>query len=117
MKTLNTLEDGFVSFSKSVEKCVELLGASMKGNRIERKLADISDSNKIYLKNVMSNIDDQRSDAKEELKELYNQRDAAEREQKALYREQEMKEHEYNENIVVERNTEVETEIKTELNY
>jgi hypothetical protein len=28
-----------------------------------------------------------------------------------------MKEHEYNENIVVERNTEVETEIKTELNY
>ncbi len=117
MKTLNTLEDGFVSLSKSVEKCVELLGASMKGNRIERKLADISDSNKIYLKNVMSNIDDQRSDAKEELKELYNQRDAAEREQKALYREQEMKEHEYNENIVVERNTEVETEIKTELNY
>ena len=117
MKTLNTLEDGFVSLSKSVEKCVELLGASMKGNRIERKLADISDSNKIYLKNVMSNIDDQRTDAKEELKELYNQRDAAEREQKALYREQEMKEHEYNENIVVERNTEVETEVKTELYY
>ncbi len=117
MKTLNTLEDGFVSLSKSVEKCVELLGASMKGNRIERKLADISDSNKIYLKNVMSNIDDQRSDAKEELKELYNQRDAAEREQKALYREQEMKEHEYNEEIAVERNTEVETEVKTEMLY
>ena len=53
----------------------------------------------------------------EELKELYNQRDAAEREQKALYREQEMKEHEYNENVIVERNTEVETEAKTELNY
>ena len=117
MNTLNTLEDGFVSLSKSVEKCVELLGASMKGNRIERKLADISDSNKVYLKNVMSNIDDQRLDAKEELKELYNQRDAAEREQKALYREQEMKEHEYNENVIVERNTEVETEAKTELNY
>ena len=117
MKTLNTLEDGFVSLSKSVEKCVELLGASMKGNRIERKLADISDSNKIYLKNVMSNIDDQRMDAKEELKDLYNQRDAAEREQKALYREQEMKEHEYNEEIAVERNTEVETEVKTEMLY
>lgn len=109
MKTLNSLEDGFVSLSKSVEKCVELLGASMKGNRIERKLADISDSNKIYLKNVMSSIDDQRTDAKEELKQLYNERDAAEKEQKQLYREQEFKEHEYDENVKVERNTEVET--------
>lgn len=111
MKTLNTLEEGFASLSKSVEKCVELLGASMKGNRIERKLADISDSNKMYLRNVMSNIDDQKEDAKKELKELYNARDVAEKEQKQLYREQEMQEHIYEEDTmpVVERSTEVDT--------
>ena len=111
MKTLSNLEEGFVSLSKSVEKCVELLGASMKGNRIERKLADISDSNKIYLRNVMSNIDDQRTDAQTELKNLYNERDVAEKERREIYREQEMKEHVYeDEQIKVERNTEVEKE-------
>ncbi len=111
MKTLSNLEEGFVSLSKSVEKCVELLGASMKGNRIERKLADISDSNKIYLRNVMSNIDDQRTDAQTELKNLYNERDIAEKERREIYREQEMKEHVYeDEQIKVERNTEVEKE-------
>ena len=118
MNTLNTLEEGFVSLSKSVEKCVELLGASMKGNRIERKLTDISDSNKMYLRNVMSNIDDQKEGAKKELKELYDAKDAAEKEQRALYREQEMKEHLYDEEIPsVERNTEVEqiTEKPTEI--
>ncbi len=111
MNTLNTLEEGFVSLSKSVEKCVELLGASMKGNRIERKLADISDSNKIYLRNVVTNIDEQKEDAKKELKELYNVRDEVEKEQKQLYREQEMEDHIYEENEempTVERNTEVE---------
>ncbi len=111
MKTLNTLEEGFASLSKSVEKCVELLGASMKGNKIERKLADISDSNKMYLRNVMSNIDDQKEDAKKELKELYDAKDAAERERKQLYREQDEKEHLYEEQTEVpsvERNTEVE---------
>ena len=109
MKTLSSLEEGFVSLSKSVEKCVELLGASMKGNRIERKLADISDSNKIYLRNVMSNIDDQRTDAQTVLKNLYNERDVAEKERRQIYREQEMKEHVYeDEQVKVERNTEVE---------
>lgn len=109
MRTLGTLEEGFVSLSKSVEKCVELLGASMKGNRIERKLADISDSNKMYLRNVMTNIDEQREDTKRELKDLYNARDDFEREQRRLYREQEMQEHQYEEEIpTAERNTEVE---------
>ena len=110
MRTLGTLEEGFVSLSKSVEKCVELLGASMKGNRIERKLADISDSNKMYLRNVMTNIDEQREDTKKELKELYNARDDFEREQRRLYREQELQEHEYQEETpTAERNTEVES--------
>jgi len=115
MKTLSNLEEGFVSLSKSVEKCVELLGASMKGGRIEQKLSDISDSNKLYLRNVMGNIDDQRTTAKEELKQLYNERDVVEKERREIYREQEMKDHVYeDEEVKVERNTEVETEVKEE---
>jgi septal ring factor EnvC (AmiA/AmiB activator) len=112
IKNLASLEDGFVSLSKSVEKCVELLGASMKGNKIERKLADISDNNKIYLRNVVSSIDTQRDETNETIKQLYNARDEAEKEQKRLYREQEMEEHEFeNETPGVERNTEIETEV------
>ena len=117
IKTLGNLEEGFVSLSKSVEKCIELLSASMKGAQVERSLADISDSNKVYLKNVMSNIDDQRIDTNEELKKLYNERDAAEKERRELYREQDMEEHEYvEEEVKVERNTEVERIEKPEEN-
>ena len=109
LKTLNTLEDGFISLSKSIEKCVELLGASMKGNAIERKLADISDNNKIYLRSAMGNIDDQRISTNNELKNLYNKKDEAETERKRLFREQEEKEHIYKDEIPeVERNKEVE---------
>ena len=116
MRTLSNLEEGFISLSKSVEKCVELLGASMKGDKIERKLADISDSNKMYLRNVMSNIDDQKTDTKEVLKNLYNERDVVEKERREIYREQELKEHVYvDEEVKVERNTEVEQVKKQEI--
>ena len=83
-KTLTDMEDGFVSLSKNIEKCVELLSMSMKGNHIERKLSDISESNQVYLKKVVSTIDDEKTTATARIKNLYDEKDRIEKEQKAL---------------------------------
>ena len=111
IKTLNDMEEGFVSLSKNIEKCVELLSMSMKGNHIESKLSDISESNQVYLKKVVSTIDEEKTNANDKIKNLYDEKDRIEKEQRRLYREQEMKEHIYeeeNEEPKVKRNEEVE---------
>ena len=112
IKTLNDMEEGFVSLSKNIEKCVELLSMSMKGNHIESKLSDISESNQVYLKKVVSTIDDEKTVANDRIKNLYDEKDRIEKEQRNLYREQEMQEHVYEEEKPeepkVERNEEIE---------
>ncbi len=113
IKTLTDMEDGFVSLSKNIEKCVELLSMSMKGNHIENKLSDISESNQVYLKKVVSTIDDEKTTATARIKNLYDEKDRIEKEQKALYRELEEKDHihdkeEEKEAPEVKRNEEIE---------
>ncbi len=111
IKTLNDMEEGFVSLSKNIEKCVELLSLSMKGNNIEGKLGDISESNQMYLKRVVSTIDDEKTTTNDRIKNLYEQKDNYEKEQKRLYREIEAQDHIYDDNeekVEVERNKEVE---------
>ena len=41
MKNLDELEELFVSLNKNINKCVELLGRSIKGENIGRKLSAI----------------------------------------------------------------------------
>ena len=112
IKTLNDMEEGFVSLSKNIEKCVELLSMSMKGNHIESKLSDISESNQVYLKKVVSTIDDEKTVANDRIKNLYDEKDRIEKEQRNLYREQEMQEHVYEEEKPEEPNVERNEEIE-----
>lgn len=97
MRVLNEMEDGFSSLSMNIEKCVDLLNQSIKGNNIERKLGDISENNKVYYNNIMSSIDEQKIETNEKIKKLYNYKDNIEKEQRELYRLQEEKIHEYKE--------------------
>lgn len=87
IKSLNNMEDNFQALSRSIEKCVDLLNKSIKGNNIERKLGDISDNNKISLKRVLGTIDDERQEVNKELKNLFNQKDYLEKETRNLLNE------------------------------
>ena len=75
LKTLDDIEELFVSLNDNVSKCVDLLAKSIKGQNINKKLDYIEESNKInYIKSIDS-INDDRENIKQNIKRLNSERD------------------------------------------
>ena len=75
MKNLDELEELFVSLNKNINKCVELLGRSIKGENIGRKLSAIEENNKVSFNKSIYNINSDREEVKNLLSRLNDERD------------------------------------------
>lgn len=75
MRELDDMEELFVSLSKNISKCVELLNRSVKGKNVNSKLNSIEENNKINFAKSMSNIEIQREDAKNNLVKLTEEKE------------------------------------------
>ena len=75
MKNLDEIEELFVSLNSNINKCVELLSKSMKGENIGRKLGAIEESNKVNFNKSIYSINSNREDIKKKLSELSDQKD------------------------------------------
>ena len=75
MKNLDELEELFVSLNKNINKSVELLGRSIKGENIGRKLSAIEENNKVSFNKSIYNINSDREEVKNLLSRLNDERD------------------------------------------
>lgn len=75
MKNLDELEELFVSLNKNINKCVELLGRSIKGENIGKKLSAIEENNKVSFNKSIYNINSDREEVKNLLSRLNDERD------------------------------------------
>lgn len=75
MKNLDELEELFVSLNRNINKCVELLGRSIKGENIGRKLSAIEENNKVSFNKSIYNINSDREEVKNLLSRLNDERD------------------------------------------
>lgn len=107
IRELDDMEELFVSLSKNISKCVELLNRSVKGKNVNSKLNSIEENNKINFAKSMSNIEIQREDTKNNLVKLTEEK---EKYQDELKEEYQRKANEEN------GNNQVETEEKKEQN-
>ena len=74
-KQLDDIEEVVVSLNKNIERCLELLGTSVKGNNFEKKLSAYQTENKINYKKNMNDIESQRELLKANINKLYNEKD------------------------------------------
>ena len=75
MKRLDDMEELFVSLNKDINKCVELLGESIKGKNVSRKLNSVQENSNINLKKGMVNIEEERANIKQNITKLSNEKD------------------------------------------
>ncbi len=97
MKNLDEIEELFVSLNSNINKCVELLSKSMKGENIGRKLGAIEESNKVNFNKSIYSINSNREDIKKKLSELSDQKDEVQeliREENRVKLEEEKRERE-----------------------
>ena len=94
MKDLDDMEELFVSLSKNISKCVELLNKSVKGRNVNSKLNAIEENNKINFQKSINNIDIQREEIKNNLIKLNDQKETIQEQLKENYKEQENRENE-----------------------
>ena len=94
MKDLDDMEELFVSLSKNISKCVELLNKSGKGRNVNSKLNAIEENNKINFQKSINNIDIQREEIKNNLIKLNDQKETIQEQLKENYKEQENRENE-----------------------
>lgn len=92
MKDLDDMEELFVSLSKNISKCVELLNKSVKGRNVNSKLNAIEENNKINFQKSINNIDIQREEIKNNLIKLNDQKETIQEQLKENYKEQENRE-------------------------
>lgn len=88
MKNLDEMEELFVSLSKNITKCVDLLNKSIKGNNIANRLNSIEENNKINFTKSIGNLEIEREEIKNRLVSLNNEKDDFQK----LMREQNIKE-------------------------
>lgn len=67
MKKLDEIEELFVSLNTNINKCVDLLAKSIKGEKIDKKLSVIEENNKINFNKSMYSIAADREDVKKRL--------------------------------------------------
>ena len=65
----------FYTLKKCVERCVELLNVSIKGDNIQRKLNAISEENDSSYSESMKDINEHRDEVTSRIKELYKEKD------------------------------------------
>lgn len=75
MKNLDELEELFVSLNKNINKCVELLARSIKGENVGQKLSAIEENNKVSFNRSIYNINSDRDEIKQTLSKLNDERD------------------------------------------
>ena len=74
-KQLDEIEEIVVSLNKNITRCLELLGASIKGNNTEKKLSAIESENNMNFKKNISNIELQREIVNNNINKLKNEKD------------------------------------------
>ena len=76
MKRIDNLEESFVSLNNNINKCIDLLFASIKGGNVDKKLDAIrADSSKSYRRSI-SDLDNERTIINNNLKNLSNERES-----------------------------------------
>ena len=89
IKKLDDIEELFITLNKDINKCVELLGESIKGKNIQNKLAAVSENSKISMKKGMSNIEEERKNIRKNISSLINEKDKITSEAKKENKEKE----------------------------
>ena len=74
-KQLDDLEEVVISLNKNIERCLELLGTSVKGNNFEKKLSAYQTENKINYKKNMSDIESQKEIVRANVVRLNNEKE------------------------------------------
>ena len=75
IKQLDDLEEVVISLNKNIERCLELLGTSVKGNNFEKKLSAYQTENKINYKKNMSDIESQKEIVRANVVRLNNEKE------------------------------------------
>ena len=104
MRELDDMEELFVSLSKNITKCVDLLNKSIKGNNISNKLNSIEENNKINFSKSIGNLEIERDEIKNNIVDLNNKKEDYQQKMKEENIKEELKENNstYDENKQVE---------------
>lgn len=104
MRELDDMEELFVSLSKNITKCVDLLNKSIKGNNISNKLNSIEENNKINFSKSIGNLEIERDEIKNNIVDLNNKKEDYQQKMKEDNIKEELKENNstYDENKQVE---------------
>ncbi len=74
---LDDIEEVVNSLNSNINKCIELLGISIKGNNTERKLSALEIENRINYKKSMNDIEAQRQLLKSNITKLNDEKEEA----------------------------------------
>ena len=107
IRELDDMEELFVSLSKNISKCVELLNRSVKGKNVNSKLNSIEENNRINFAKSMSNIEIQREDTKNNLVKLTEEKEKYQDELKEEYEKKNNEENVTNQDKVEEKNVKI----------
>lgn len=72
---LDELEEIIISLNNNINKCIELISKSIKGNNINKRLSAIETENRISFKNNINNIDIERKEIKNNILNLNDEKD------------------------------------------
>lgn len=74
-KQLDEIEEIVVSLNKNINKCLELLGVSIQGNNIDKRLSAIESENNVNYKKNISNIELHREVVQKNIKKLNDEKE------------------------------------------
>lgn len=74
-KQLDEIEEIVVSLNKNINRCLELLGSSIKGNNVEKKFSAIETENNVNFKKNINNIELQRKAVENNINKLKSERE------------------------------------------
>ena len=89
IKNLSSMQDNVDSIAKSMNKCIDLLGKSLKGPHVSTKLSDMYNSNKLFLIYASAGIEEEKINVRRTINELYKEKDKILKEDRNEYNKNE----------------------------
>jgi len=70
IKKIDSIQEEVTALNKNLNKCIELLSVSIKGEKNDKMLSDMYDKNKSFYVNFSSTLDDEISATKKKISKL-----------------------------------------------
>ena len=75
IKKIDSIEESFVSLNNNINKCIDLLSASIKGGNVEKKLDAIREESEISYRKSVEDLDAEREEINVNINRLSDERD------------------------------------------